>query len=139
MAQDTPWDRPDGRTLLDVLASVRIRSTVDPATRGRIVAACLDYVEGWYQGDVQRLRRVLHPDLAKRKVEAGPTLRTVTAEALMANAKARPLAPGRRMLVEVLDVDGDLATAKIVSPLFLDYVHLALWNGEWKILNVVWR
>lgn len=143
VAQNTPWDRPDGRTILDVLASVRMKSTVPVATREAIVAASLDYVEGWYQGSALRMRRALHPDLAKRTIKIGtdgtPTLRSTTADALTANLKPRPLAPGQRILVEVLDVDGDLATVKIVSPLFFDYAHLALWQGQWKILNVAWR
>lgn len=143
VAQNSPWDRPDGRTILDVLASVRMKSTVLAATREAIVAASLDYVDGWYQGNAERMRRALHPDLAKRKVRAGsdgaPTLQSMTAEALTANPKPRPLAAGQRILVEVLDVDGDLATVKIVSPLFFDYAHLALWKGEWKVLNVAWR
>jgi peroxiredoxin len=137
VAQNTPWDRPDGTTILDVLASVRIKHSVDAAARDAIVAASLDYVEGWYKGDAERMRRALHPDLAKRRVDPGPTLRSMTAQDLIANPRARPL--DRRILVEVLDVDGDLATVKIVSPLFVDYAHLALWNGQWKVINVLWR
>ena len=143
VAQNTPWDRPDGRTILDVLASVRMKSTVPSATRDAIVAASLDYVEGWYHGNAERMTRALHPDLAKRNVSVGadgaPTLRSMTAQALTAHPKARALAPGQRILVEVLDVDGELATVKIVSPLFFDYAHLALWQGQWKIVNVLWR
>ena len=60
-------------------------------------------------------------------------------ESLTANPKARPLEPGQRILVEILDVDRDLATVKIVSPLFFDYAHLVLWQGQWKVLNVAWR
>ena len=30
--------------------------------------AVLDYIEGWYAGDAERMERALHPDLAKRIV-----------------------------------------------------------------------
>ena len=39
----------------------------DPAVDPGIEQACLDYVEGWYTGDVERMKRALHPDLAKRR------------------------------------------------------------------------
>ncbi len=33
-----------------------------------IITAVLDYVEGWYTADAQRMTRALHPKLAKRRV-----------------------------------------------------------------------
>ena len=36
----------------------------------QITAAALDYVEGWFDGDADRMRRALHPDLAKRRLRA---------------------------------------------------------------------
>ena len=36
----------------------------------QITAAALDYVEGWFDGDTDRMRRALHPDLAKRRLRA---------------------------------------------------------------------
>ena len=32
----------------------------------------LDYLEGWYDGDVERMDRALHPDLVKRIVYTDP-------------------------------------------------------------------
>jgi len=32
----------------------------------------LDYVEGWYEGNAERMGRALHPDLQKRIVEKDP-------------------------------------------------------------------
>lgn len=143
VAQASTWDRPGGREIVDVLSAVAGASGVaDDATRGAIVRASRDYVEGWYEGNVERLRRALHPDLAKRKVMAGeqrPRLWSLSAAELVAGAKPHPLAPGQTIDVRVLDVHGGMATVKIVSPRFVDYAHLALWNGEWKIVNVAWE
>jgi hypothetical protein len=142
VAQESTWDRPTGREIVDLVRSVdRAAGRVD-ATHQAIERAARDYVEGWYEGSAERMRRALHPELAKRSVakgEAGTTLRSVTAVALIDGAKARPLAPGQRVTVEILDVHGPLATVKIASPLFVDYAHMALWNGEWKVLNVAWE
>jgi peroxiredoxin len=142
VAQESTWDRPSGREIVDVLRAVARANVASDATRQAIVRTARDYVEGWYEGSTERLRRALHPELAKRKVvkegEASK-LWSLTAADLVANVKPHPLAPGQTIDVHVLDVQGGMATVKIVSPLFVDYAHLALWNGEWKIVNVAWE
>ncbi len=37
-----------------------------------IIESSLNYVEGWYEGDAERMKRGLHPDLAKRSVYTHP-------------------------------------------------------------------
>jgi len=32
-----------------------------------------------------------------------------------------------------------VATAKTVSTQYIDYLHLARIDGQWKIVNVLWR
>jgi hypothetical protein len=41
--------------------------------------------------------------------------------------------------VTVLDVAGTIASAKLVTPGWVDYMTLSKFNGEWKILSVVQR
>ena len=41
--------------------------------------------------------------------------------------------------VTVLDVAGNIASAKLVKPGWTDYMTLSKLNGEWKILSVVQR
>ena len=41
-----------------------------------IIAAALDYYEGWFDGDPDRMERALHRELVKRSIEdtaASPT------------------------------------------------------------------
>src|SRR3977135_170600 len=38
------------------------------ADKAAIRKAALDYIEGWYEGDAERMERALHPELAKRIV-----------------------------------------------------------------------
>ena len=42
------------------------------AERDAIVRAALDYFEGWFEGDAARMRRAVHPDLAKRSPDDAP-------------------------------------------------------------------
>lgn len=39
--------------------------------RAAIVQAALDYFEGWFDSDVARIDRALHPELVKRRAGAG--------------------------------------------------------------------
>ncbi len=41
--------------------------------------------------------------------------------------------------VTVLDVAGNIASAKLVTPNWVDYLTLSKVEGQWKILSVVQR
>jgi hypothetical protein len=41
--------------------------------------------------------------------------------------------------VTVLDVAGTIASAKLVTPGWVDYMTLSKSDGQWKILSVVQR
>ena len=45
----------------------------------------------------------------------------------------------RREEVTVLDVAGTIASAKLVTPGWTDYMTLTKVDGQWKILSVVQR
>ncbi len=44
----------------------------------------------------------------------------------------------RREDFRILDIYRDNAVAKIVASDWIDYLELARWNGQWKIVNVLW-
>jgi hypothetical protein len=113
---------------------------ISDAERAAIVATALDYFEGWFDGDAGRVRRALHPALAKR----GPELRTVTMDQMVAwtaegEGKAEDPGPGRRIDVEVVDLYGDIASAVVHSDVYREYLHLVRTDGGWKIVNALWR
>jgi hypothetical protein len=41
--------------------------------------------------------------------------------------------------VIILDVLTETASVKTISPEFIDYIHLAKINGQWRIVNVLWE
>ena len=114
------------------------------ATEAEVVSAVLDYFEGWFDGDVGRMERALHPDLAKRSLEQdGRTLNETTAE-WMIDATARALGrerdPGdRRIEIEVEDVYGTIAHATVRSAVYREYVQLVRTPEGWKIVNALWE
>jgi len=108
--------------------------------------AALDYIEGWYSGDAERMERALHPDLVKRIVETRgerSTISEMTAAQLVgstANGGGRGTpADARRADVTVLDIFGNSASVRIDAHTWIDYLHVARFNGQWKIVNVLWE
>ena len=114
--------------------------------RQAIVKTALDYIEGYYTGDAVRMERALHPELAKRIVRmdaAGkPRLEHMGAAQLVKIAGSRAGAPPLKQQmkdVTVLDVFGNTASVKIVANDWIDYLHVAKWEGRWLIVNVLWE
>ena len=123
------------------------KSTVGSAADSAAIRrAALDYIEGWFTGDSARMRRALHPDLAKRAVmrdEQGRLFLDLQSASMLVRAAGFGFgtslpAAQRWASVQVLDIDGDLASVKLQSTQLVDYMHLVRWDGEWKILNVLW-
>jgi hypothetical protein len=115
-------------------------TVVSETERAAIVATVLDYFEGWFDGDAERMERALHPVLAKR----GPELRTVTKDEMVAGTaegegKAVDPGPGRRIDVTVVDVHGTIASAVVDSDVYREYVHLVRTDDGWRIVNALWQ
>jgi len=109
--------------------------------------AALDYIEGYYEGDGARMERALHPELAKRIVRSNDQGRSqlgqMSAMSLVLGTRAGGgkdiPAANRRKDVRILDIYQNAASAKIDASDWVDYLHLAKWNGRWVIVNVLWE
>jgi hypothetical protein len=112
-----------------------------------IKEAALDYIEGWYAADAARMERAVHPDLAKRIVmidqRGRHSLRQMSAMGLVQatrESSGRSIPKEKQQKdVTVYDIFGNTATAKIIAATWIDYLHLAKWNGRWVIVNVLWE
>lgn len=133
---------------LAVLTAVSTTTTATAQTSAdsaAIVASSLDYIEGWYTGDEERMERALHPDLAKRIVftdeETGDSeLGEMGADQLVAGAERGigKNAPDKRADVTILDIYQNTASVRIDAGEWIDYLHIARWNNQWVIINVLW-
>lgn len=109
----------------------------DSAEVTAIEAVARDYIEGWYTGDVERMDRALHADLVKR-ILSGGTFRQWTKERMVEmTASGGGESPEAEFEIEVYDVSDGVATARTVSPEYIDYLHLAKTPDGWKIANVL--
>ena len=128
-------------------AAINAQSTVSDADREAIRQTALDYMEGWYEGNADRMERALHPDLAKRIVRTNPQgqsgLGQMSALSLVQGVKrgGGKETPKEKQQkdVTILDVFGNAASVKIVASDWIDYLHIGKFNGRWVIINVLWE
>jgi hypothetical protein len=59
--------------------------------------------------------------------------------AALAAAPAASPAPTAAPSLSKEDADGGAATVKLVAAEWIDYLHLTKYEGEWKIINVLWE
>src|SRR5215813_11641859 len=113
-----------------------------------IKQTALDYIEGYYDGNAERMERALHPDLAKRIVFTDPKsgrsrLDQMSAMALVQGTRARVGRPTpkdkQQNDVTVLDVFENAASVKVVATDWIDYLHVSKFGGRWVIVNVLWE
>lgn len=112
-----------------------------------IRATVLDYFEGWFDADSERVRRALHPALAKRSlgqdVDRTPAVSSLTAEQMVAwTAAGHGRARGRTdraIEIRVADVSGTIATVAARSADYVEYLHLVATPEGWRIVNALWR
>jgi hypothetical protein len=114
----------------------------------QIRQAALDYAQGWYEGDTERVRRSLHPELAKRRIvrdaqtgEEG--VRHVSRQIMLdltQQGGGRDEVPADKRVydVTILDVCGDIASVRADTTEYVDYLHLARSQGRWLIVNVLY-
>ena len=101
-----------------------------------VKAACLDYVEGWFDSNTELVSNSVHPDLVKR-IPKDNVLKEMTRDELIESAR-RKKKDKPKIVVEVYDVFKDIALAKVTSA-FVDYVQLAKIDGKWQVVNVLWQ
>ena len=112
-----------------------------------IKRVALDYAEGWYEANPEKMERALHADLAKRVVRVDLRTKREKLEHMSAltliqytrRRADRPKPEKQQKDVTILDVHGNTACVKLVMNGWIDYLHVARIAGQWKIVNVLWE
>jgi len=109
-----------------------------------IRATITDYIQGYYTADAARMEHSLHPHYLKHTISGtnGDLRMTEKTGLQMVEDihSGHPIpASERQATISVLDINGDIASAKLVTPHWVDYLTLSKWNGQWKIVSVVLR
>lgn len=121
----------------------------DQSDRHAIRAAALDYIESQHVPSPSRMDKALHPDLKKRTfwrratgeeflLETSRETMLKVAETYNKDGDAFPKKPKKQ--IDILDIDGRVASVKLTADDWIDYMHLMkLEDGSWKIVNVLWQ
>lgn len=117
------------------------RSSGDDSSAVR--ATVRDYIEAYYTGDAHRMEQTLHPRYLKHMIHGNIPVREKNGLEMVREVLAQGPADipqsEKTEEISVLDVSGDIASAKLVTPHWVDYMTLSKSDGAWKILSVVQR
>ena len=133
-------------TLLGVMFATTPMFAQTSADSAAIRATALDYIEGYYQGNSERMERALHPSLAKRIVVVRGSesiVQNMTAAQLIdatrkGGGSAMPVSE-RRNDVQITGIYGNAATVTIDAAGWVDFLHVGKVDGQWVIINVLWE
>lgn len=114
-----------------------------------IKQTALDYLEGWYECNPERMERAVHPDLAKRILSNNPqtgkdrldemsALKLVQVTRGECGGKKTPK-ESQQKEITIFDVYEDMASVRVAFTGWVDYVHMTKFNGRWVIVNVLWH
>ena len=119
------------------------------AEKDAVAAAAMDYLVALYEAKPELVARSVHTDLSKRgyfrkKGETTFSSAPMSYQQLYDLAGTwnkdgkRPVATAPKDVV-VYEVLNQTASAKVTALWGIDYMHLAKYDGKWKIVNILWQ
>jgi hypothetical protein len=124
-----------------------VDEAITPGDDAAIRSCLLDYFDGWFDGDDERMDRALHPDLAKHALGQDSDrsdVLDVTTKDDMVEATRRGIgrqrdSADRGIRIEVLSVSGGIACASVHSTVYREYALLVRTSQGWRITATLWR
>jgi CubicO group peptidase (beta-lactamase class C family) len=116
--------------------------------RAAVERAVRDYLEALYDAEPVRIERSVHRDVVKRgffRDSAGAYAEDIMTYDDLYQLAAEWNADGRvdtgpaPREIRILDLLDQTATARLEAYWGTDYMHLARYDGKWKIVQVLWQ
>ena len=112
--------------------------------------ACMNYIEGFYEGDSDKLKACLQPTLNKfgfwKNKDSGEyeqvnymSYDQALAYAENVKAKKKFANADAPKVVEVLNMGNSIAAAKVTARWGIDYMLLSKRGDKWMIEQVIWE
>ena len=137
---------------LPLVASLAISTTTQEALskeEAAVEACVLDYVQGFYTADVERIERALSSDVKKMGYWRPDADSQYSEAKHMTFEEAKKLAAtwnadgkqGKDLPyeIELFEVVDKTASAKLTAKWGMDYFHLVKEGEAWKIHHVLWQ
>jgi hypothetical protein len=129
------------------LRPVAQSKAVSEADRAAIEVCARNYIEGYFTADAARMDKALHPELNKvipvtHRDTGRMFLQKMGSATLieMTGGNTRTLPESEWGIVfKILDAYENIAMVDLQSSSLYDYLQIAKVNGEWKIVNVLWK
>lgn len=136
--------------LFVVVASLSLQVNAQKTDRELVTKACTNYLEGFYEGDTEKLKASLQPGLhkfgfwkSKKTNQFGKPIPMTFEGALKfaENVKkkqnfAKKDAPKK---IEILDILDKIAVVKVTAYWGIDYMQLSKQGDKWMIEQVIWQ
>lgn len=108
-----------------------------------VMAATLDYIDGYVAGDAKRHARAYHPECVKRRFttddESGVDELVVMSPRVMVDYAALSQISDCETEVIIDAISEDIASVRIYPCRWIDFVHIVKARGEWKLFHVTWH
>ncbi len=138
------------KKILCVLILSLIISSAIAQEKEKVERACLDYIEGFYEGDTMKLIAALKPSLYKIGFWKNDKTGIYDFDGQMTWRQALNYAKGvmekknfakadAPKKVEVLDIMNSIASAKVTAWWGVDYILLSKQGDKWMIEEVLWE
>jgi len=129
--------------------TVKIPSIATQKDSLEVKQKSLGYLIALQELNPKLMETVIHKELAKETIGFNPKDRTETIRktsynqmlqfANSWNKAGNKFPPNPNNQVVILDIYDRIATVKLVSDNWVEYLHLIKTNSEWKIINLLWQ
>ena len=104
-----------------------------------------EYIESYAGGDAERHASVYHPECLKRRYvtddASGVTELVTLSPRIMSDyaATSGPMDGDCETEVIIDDISEGMASVRIYSCQWVDFAHVVLARGEWRLFHVTWH
>ncbi len=136
-----------GLFALILALSIAVQAQTKESETKAVYQAAMDYLDAVYDVKPELIERSVHKDLVKfgfyrQEDKYMPTPMNYDQLHKLAatyNVEGKRIAKDAVKEVEVLDVADQTASAKVTAAWGIDYMHLAKYDGKWKIIHILWQ
>ncbi|MBQ4819581.1 nuclear transport factor 2 family protein [Aquimarina sp. MMG016] len=129
--------------------NIKIATSATQKDSVAIRTKSLAYLRALQELDSTLMKSAFHPDLAKRTLgydrkEKKEIIRETTYEQMIEFSKSwnkvgNKFPPNPNNQAIILDIYNRIATVKLISDNWVEYLQLVQTNNEWKIINLLWQ
>jgi hypothetical protein len=125
--------------------SIAVNAQSNEIEKNLIEKTILNYIENFFENDFEQMNKSLHPRLSKRGLNPDGTMsEDLPPEKLKLLLSTNPKFEKKHQhnIVKDIIIFENMASASLKTGYpktrWVEYIHLAKQNDQWKIINVFW-